>query len=87
MVAAPLWLRVPIEYGIVVAATVIVAWVYASFANADLVLAFGIGLGFFITSTLVTYVLAKRKGYMLHPVTYVLLAFTAAWALGFLKVL
>ena len=87
MVNVPLHIRIPIEYAVSLALSALTAWVYSAFANADFILALGIGLvmvvGAYAFMWFFTRGAAHRK--TVHPATIGLLALTAAWALGVVK--
>lgn len=87
MVNVPLHVRIPIEYAVSLALSALTAWIYASFAQADFMLALGIGLvmlvGVYAFTWFYTHGAIRRKS--IHPMTTILLALTAAWALGVIK--
>lgn len=83
----PLHFRIPLEYAFSMAFALPVAFLYSAFARADFVLALGVGLLLTVGVYALLYVLLKkrfRRG-MVHPTTIGLLALTAAFALGVIK--
>ena len=82
----PLHIRIPLEYGFSMAFALAIAWGYATVAKADFFLALGFGLLMTVGAYVVIYILTRKaRKFIIHPASVVLLAITAAFALGVIK--
>lgn len=79
----PLHIRIPLEYGFSMVFALAIAWLYSTFAQADFVLALGVGLSMVVGFWVFAYAFLKKlRKAIVHPATIALLAITAAFALG-----
>ena len=83
----PLHIRIPLEYGFSMAFALAIAWGYSVVAKADFILALGFGLLMSVGFYVAIYIMTRRKArkFIVHPATVMLLALTAAFALGAIK--